>query len=37
MPETKKRTKSVAAAGWELRRGNRKELKCPSRQQPDGI
>jgi hypothetical protein len=33
----KKSMELVAAAGWELRRENRKELKYPSHQQLDGI
>jgi hypothetical protein len=36
-PEMKKRKESAAAPGWELGNENRKELKCPLRQQPDGI
>jgi hypothetical protein len=35
--ETKKRTKSTVVTRWELGRGNIKELKCPCRQQLDGI
>jgi hypothetical protein len=37
VPEMKKRTESAAAAGWELERENKKELKYPSHQQQDGI